>query len=773
MYITLYKNNLATVFYSPAAAPDESNYLQILEGSRKSLWQCTRTGSAGGWSEISNPGGIHFACTECPPTAPASPGTICTCTIGYQRWYQYIPETYVYSWTKVQDGYPEIVFGGIVKEVKEDITKRVYDKDKSTFEGLADETLDEPLIFVVKEDDGTYVYSGYVNSWSQDAKVCRFKGLDFKTILDTDVSLDFYADVAEVNLQVSTILNKVFDAFDNNQPPVVFNVPSITTDTAYITNFLGQVFTTNALKFIKVYLATAGLFMLPFFNEISKEIEMDVTSTNQAATIHLDDFVHESTKTDTKTNKCIATVSLPQDSEDTPANIQWIRSSKAYYDSLPSNRKKQGEGVVINESEFIRFPGSNWGYFESEPSSPNKFIKLTVYQSYADFNTILTTWSKKFILHIPYHPNLDMAASFMRENGSGSAYFNNTRQMNTTVPVIEIHPYTDFGQGWFIVELKGTYPVPYAYYEIFLKFKGVTNPSVTLGTTFKNELANKVIFAKQTSIQNVRPYEFGKTYQQQPWYMYPKEVLQYDGDYPPYGDSYRTFYNSYDHTFTALTGTHTLVSLLGSCPIDTSRIKVYLGGDLVFDGVNQYGALEYAELINCSVDVLFGFQGGEQFYFYFDGSYVNDYYPSSLRIVIDEIEVYWQVGQIPREPKPVPSRNYFLGKDNEIYEQFIAPANQIFPVQQKIIAEEFFYKAQFNAVYELVNSRFNQNIIVIDNSKVNPLELSNLGLNAQITVYDKLNNVAILPVSEIEIRNGKKSVKLGFKKIFLTEVIKG
>ena len=134
---------------------------------------------------------------------------------------------------------------------------------------------------------------------------------------------------------------------------------------------------------------------------------------------------------------------------------------------------------------------------------------------------------------------------------------------------------------------------------------------------------------------------------------------------------------------------------------------------------------------------------------------------------------YWQVGQVPRKPRPVPSRNYYLGKDNEIYEENITSENQIFPVQQKIIEEEFLYKAQFNAVYELVNSRFNRNIIVLDNKNVNPLELSALGLNAQITVYDKMNNIAILPVSEIEIRNGSKRVKLGFKKILLTEVLKG
>jgi hypothetical protein len=107
-----------------------------------------------------------------------------------------------------------------------------------------------------------------------------------------------------------------------------------------------------------------------------------------------------------------------------------------------------------------------------------------------------------------------------------------------------------------------------------------------------------------------------------------------------------------------------------------------------------------------------------------------------------------------------------------VYEEYIAPANQIYPVQTKIFAEEFFYKAQFNAIYELVNNRYNENISIVDNKVLNPIEIANLGLNAQVTVYDKMNNTATLPISEIQIKNGEKKVKLGFKKTRFTEVIK-
>jgi len=675
MYISLYKNNPNTTFTPPATTPSLSNYLQIHEGSRGSLWQCTRTGDAAGWVEIPNPGGTIFGCQECPPETPAVVRSVCSCYIGYQRYYEYQADDYTYSWTKVQDGFPTIIFAGNLTDVTENLTRRVYDLDTSNYEGLSDDLLDEPLIFVLKEEDDSIIYSGYVNSWSQDGKFCQFKGIDFKKIFDTEIKLDFYADMASVNLQVSTILNKVFDVFDSNQPPLSFTVPSITTDTAYISNLLGQVFTTNALKFLKVYLATFGLFIAPMFNEVTKEIDVSITSNAETATIRLDDFLFESQKTDTKTNKCIATIKVDQETEKDYSDTQYIKSTQAYYDSLPASRKKTDTGKTGNETYFIRF---NTYTFSSV--WPNETVGRGYYKSDTNVQTILTTWGMKFLLHIPYHPNIDFEKSWISENGGGKAFFNNTKQSNVSTPIITAHTYTDFGQGWFEIELKGSYPVDYAYFEIKLVLKNINTGSSDLGTAFLTEIANKIIFTRPQDVGTVENYVYGKTTLQQDWYMSPVNPIQLTGEVPPYGFGVRTF-----------------------------------------DGTNYY---------------------------------------------------YWQVGQSPREPRPVPEKNYYLGKDNEIYEEYITPANQIFPIQQKIIAEDFFYKAQFNAIYELVNSRFNENIIILDNAVLNPLEIEPMGLLAMVTVYDKMNHTAILPVSEIEFKKGQKRVKLGFKKKLFTEVIK-
>lgn len=682
MYISLYKNNPDTIFAQPVTAPSSTNYLQIVEGGKGSLWKCLRYQNnigQGSWYMSDQDPGLVPTCQPDPPVGTCTIGNVCA---GYDDIFGYVwfyceqaAATYTYYWLLYTPGFPDLIFAGNLTDVTENLTRRVYDLDTSNYEGLSDDLLDEPLIFVLKEEDDSIIYSGYVNSWSQDGKLCQFKGIDFKKIFDTEIKLDFYADMASVNLQVSTILNKVFDVFDSNQPPLSFTIPSITTDTAYISNLLGQVFTTNALKFLKVYLATFGLFIAPMFNEVTKEIDVSITSNAETATIRLDDFLFESQKTDTKTNKCIATIKVDQETEKDYSDTQYIKSTQAYYDSLPASRKKTDTGKTGNETYFIRF---NTYTFSSV--WPNETAGRGYYKADVNVQTILTTWGMKFLLHIPYHPNIDFEKSWISENGGGKAFFNNTKQSNVSTPIITAHTYTDFGQGWFEIELKGSYPVDYAYFEIKLVLKNINTGSSDLGSAFLTEIANKIIFTRPQDVATVENYVYGKTTQQQDWYMSPVNPIQLTGEVPPYGFGVRTF-----------------------------------------DGTNYH---------------------------------------------------YWQVGQSPRKPKPVPEKSYYLGKDNEIYEEYIAPANQIFPIQQKIIAEDFFYKAQFNAIYELVNSRFNENIIILDNAVLNPLEIEPLGFLAMVTVYDKMNHTAILPVSEIEFKKGQKRVKLGFKKKLFTEVIK-
>jgi|GEM_PF-3455162 len=695
MYISLYKNNPDTIFAQPVTAPSLTNYLQIVEGGKGSLWKCLRYQNnigQGSWYMSDQDPGLVPTCQPDPPVGTCTIGNVCA---GYDDIFGYVwfyceqaAATYTYYWLLYTPGFPDLIFAGNLTDVTENLTRRVYDLDTSNYEGLSDDLLDEPLIFVLKEEDDSIIYSGYVNSWSQDGKFCQFKGIDFKKIFDTEIKLDFYADMASVNLQVSTILNKVFDEFDSNQPPLSFTVPSITTDTAYISNLLGQVFTTNALKFLKVYLATFGLFISPMFNEVTKEIDVSITSNAETATIRLDDFLFESQKTDTKTNKCIATIKVNEETEN--QNLyRWLPSNQEYYDSKPADMKSTQSGFTIDANKFIVLTSSD---AVINNISGNYYLEIRINNTNLQK---IAAWSGAgtpiYWFWIPYSDYFIFTSRVNREpntisrvgvgilNPLSDVLFETAKYPGNPAggkdQYLKEHTYTDFGQGWFEGYINNITLPTATYIRIRIALK--SNPPVG----FLESIVTKTIIASPEVIGSKDDF---KTYtnlsiQNQTWYLRPIVQIPQDGSMP-YGYAVKTT----------------------------------------------------------------------------DG-YVTR---------------YWQLGQVPREIKPLPEKAYYLGKDNEIYEEYIAPANQIFPIQQRIIAEDFFYKAQFNAIYELVNSRFNENIIILDNAVLNPLEIEPLGLLAMVTVYDKMNHTAILPVSEIEFKKGQKRVKLGFKKKLFTEVIK-
>jgi len=113
---------------------------------------------------------------------------------------------------------------------------------------------------------------------------------------------------------------------------------------------------------------------------------------------------------------------------------------------------------------------------------------------------------------------------------------------------------------------------------------------------------------------------------------------------------------------------------------------------------------------------------------------------------------------------------YYLGLDNEIYINSILENNQIYPVKTKYYEDEYFAKAQFNAIWELVNSRYNENVII---DEVNaPVDIKTYNLFDMITVYDSNGDLRELPVSEIKWTNKSYTVKLGFKKEKFTDLVK-
>lgn len=115
---------------------------------------------------------------------------------------------------------------------------------------------------------------------------------------------------------------------------------------------------------------------------------------------------------------------------------------------------------------------------------------------------------------------------------------------------------------------------------------------------------------------------------------------------------------------------------------------------------------------------------------------------------------------------------YWLGNDNEIYYHSIPDAIEIIPSITKIFESEYLSGAQYQAIWELVNSRYIEYIILTESTRI-PIDIRTLTLYEMITVYDDEGSSKVIPVSEITWTHEGYSVKLGFKKTLLTELIKG
>ena len=86
-------------------------------------------------------------------------------------------------------------------------------------------------------------------------------------------------------------------------------------------------------------------------------------------------------------------------------------------------------------------------------------------------------------------------------------------------------------------------------------------------------------------------------------------------------------------------------------------------------------------------------------------------------------------------PSTLPWKKYFLGLDNKIYENSITDEKMILPIKQKIFEAEYLSEAQFSAINELVNSRYNENIIFTSEDKKQPINLEDVELMTMCNVY--------------------------------------
>lgn len=153
-------------------------------------------------------------------------------------------------------------------------------------------------------------------------------------------------------------------------------------------------------------------------------------------------------------------------------------------------------------------------------------------------------------------------------------------------------------------------------------------------------------------------------------------------------------------------------------------------------------------------------------------------YPQYIKqIPTDETATYYKLEGFTYIARPdMPEKVYTLGKNNQVYEGY-APDNQrIYPIVTRIFEAEYLSEAQINAVYELVNNRYLENILISELNTMTPIRLSELDLYSTVRVYDANGEYKDLPIAEITTRFNEKEditiVKLGFKKTRLTDIIK-
>ena len=141
-----------------------------------------------------------------------------------------------------------------------DLTQRVYDNDTFTAEGVCDVDINDAKIAIVNDDAGNYVYACFADTVTPEYNKRSVKGLDFKSLFDTEILLDFTPE-GSFDGRLSAIFRRVaaavFDGADAAVKKIAVEViiPDDNTDTTETYGSLqGTYQIKNAYSFLKCYL---------------------------------------------------------------------------------------------------------------------------------------------------------------------------------------------------------------------------------------------------------------------------------------------------------------------------------------------------------------------------------------------------------------------------------------------------------------------------------------------------------------------------------------
>ena len=210
-----------------------------------------------------------------------------------------------------------------------DLTQRVYDNDTFTAEGVCDVDINDAKIAIVNDDAGNYVYACFADTVTPEYNKRSVKGLDFKSLFDTEILLDFTPE-GSFDGRLSAIFRRVaaavFDVTDAAVKKIAVEViiPDDNTDTTETYGSLqGTYQIKNAYSFLKCYLKYYEYNIETKFDVVARKIVFKFTKCAERVAVNLSDFIYELTTTSAATNKAVATikynVETPQ--TDTDGNI--------------------------------------------------------------------------------------------------------------------------------------------------------------------------------------------------------------------------------------------------------------------------------------------------------------------------------------------------------------------------------------------------------------------------------------------------------------------
>lgn len=213
-----------------------------------------------------------------------------------------------------------------VDNTTHDLTVRVYDNDSFTAEGVCDVDVNDAKIAVVNDNAGNYRYACFADSVKPENKKRTIKGLDFKTLWDTEILLD-YTPEGSFDGRLSAIFNKiktlVFNSADATvgKIPVEVIIPTDNTDTTEVYgSYQGTYQLVNAYKFLKCYLKYYEYNIATRYDVAAGKIVFEFVRCTTVVSINLSDFIHELTTTSAATNKAVATIKYDVETPETDAD---------------------------------------------------------------------------------------------------------------------------------------------------------------------------------------------------------------------------------------------------------------------------------------------------------------------------------------------------------------------------------------------------------------------------------------------------------------------